>query len=62
MTNRQTYNLVRDNDCHWYLIPADKKQEWNDWCDLDSDDEASWNTPDFAVAIDSPSEIPFYLD
>jgi len=59
---KKKYFLVRDNDCHWYIIEADKQSEWNDWVDLDGDDERCWNVPEFAQAIDSPSEIKFYLE
>ena len=33
MTNRKKYILAQDDDCHWYLIPADQKEEWNEWLD-----------------------------
>ena len=31
------YMLIQDNDCHWYVIPADKFAEFDKWlADLDS--------------------------
>lgn len=53
---------MQDNDCHWYIIPEDKLEAWNEFCNLDPDDEASWNVPDFAKSEDGPSAVPFYLD
>lgn len=62
MTNRKKYSLTRDNDCHWYLIPVENQDDWEAWLDIDSDDEASWNVPDFAEAVDGPHSVEFYLD
>ena len=62
MTNRKKYFLSQDNSCHWYAVLADKKKEWDEWANLDEEDEASWNVPDFASGIDSPSEVQFFLD
>lgn len=60
MTNRQKYFLSQDNSCHWYVIPDDKRQEWEDWCNLDEDDEASWNVPEFAIEVGgSPFRVTF---
>ena len=53
------YKLTQDNDCHWYIIPTDKQEEWDEWLEIDSDDEKSWNVPTFASGIDSPEEIEF---
>lgn len=54
------YRLVQDNDCHWYLIPADKGEEWDEWCDIPDDDERSWDAPDFAQGLNgSPSAVTF---
>jgi len=46
------YIIVSDNDCHRYIIPYIKKNEWDKWQDLDPEDEKSWETPDFAKEID----------
>lgn len=54
------YCIVRDDDCHWYVIPADMMEEWDAWCSLDSDDENSWDPPTWADAIGgSPSTLTF---
>lgn len=54
------YRLVSDNDGHWYLIPENRDEEWNHFCELSPDDEASWTPPSWANAIDgSPSNVTF---
>ena len=45
------YILIQDNNSHWYVIPKDKEDEWNQWCELDTDDEASWEAPEFADEV-----------
>ena len=30
------YMLTTDEDCHWYVIPADKKDEWAVFCEESS--------------------------
>lgn len=54
------YYLDRDGDSHWYIIPAEKRQEWEAFCNLDPDSEASWDTPKWAQALGgSPNNIEF---
>lgn len=54
------YRLVQDNDCHWFIIPADKIGEWDEWCEIDSDDERAWDAPEFAQDLGgSPSNVTF---
>ena len=45
------YILTQDNDSHWYVIPKDKVSKWNEWCELDQDDDASWGAPEFAEEV-----------
>jgi hypothetical protein len=56
MTNRQKYILTTDNDCHWYLIPTEKYDQWNTWLESE-DEETCWNVPSFAKAVDGPHSI-----
>lgn len=49
MTER--YHLTTDNDCHWYVIPVARQQEWNEWLDIPSDDERAWEPPAFALSV-----------
>jgi hypothetical protein len=30
-TLQERYCLVRDDDCHWYVIPADKRKECGEY-------------------------------
>lgn len=53
------FRFVTDNDCHDYLIPADRYGEWDAWRNIPSDDEASWEPPGFAIAIDGYSTFTF---
>lgn len=53
------YKLTQDNDSHWYKIPVDKQKEFDDWLNIDSDNEESWTPPDFAAEIDSPESFIF---
>jgi len=54
------YFLARDPSCHWYLVDASKRVEWMRWADLDEDDEASWNAPDYAQRLEgSVSQVEF---
>lgn len=36
------YILIQDNDCHWYVIPYEREEEWYDWTDSESDDVPDW--------------------
>ncbi len=54
------FRLACDNDSHWFVIPVEKSAEWEAWTDLDPDDAASWEAPDFAIALDGgPTGICF---
>lgn len=56
----ERYFLSVDNDCHWYVIPESRRKEWDAWRDIDEDDEASWNVPDWALAVGgSPTLVTF---
>lgn len=41
-----------DGSCHRYLVPFEFLAEWNQWCELPEDDEASWEAPEWAQRID----------
>jgi len=60
MKNEPRYILVRDNDSHWYVIPCDMTEQWESWLSIDSDDERSWEAPEFAEIVGgSPSLVTF---
>lgn len=45
------FYLTQDNDSHWYVVPVERQQEWDDWCAIDPDDERAWDAPDFAQQV-----------
>lgn len=52
--------FAQDNSTHWYLVPERLRQEWDDWCELDEDDEDLWTPPAGAVPLGtSPSHWTF---
>lgn len=53
------YKIAEDNSCHYYLIPANKQKEWDEWLNIPEDDERSWDAPNFAVAIDGWHRLTF---
>jgi len=54
------YFLDQDNSCHWYLVDASRREEWNAWRELDEDDERSWKAPDCAKSINGgASKVTF---
>lgn len=54
------FQLVQDSDSHWYVIPADKNDEWEEFVTIPEDDERSWDVPAYAVAVGgSPSLVKF---
>ncbi len=42
------YFFDTDNDAHTYLVEADHRKEWEEWVNLDQDDERAWEPPSFA--------------
>lgn len=63
MTNRQKYILDRDDDCHWYLFPIEKKEHFQKWIDIhennDYDNPDYGNQPEWLKSIDSPNRVVF---
>lgn len=47
--------FVTDESSHNYTIPADKIEEWERFTELDEDDPASWDVPDFASRCSDPT-------
>lgn len=52
LKDTEEYIAVKDNDTHRYQIPKSKKGEWDIFCDIPSDDEASWDVPEWAERLD----------
>jgi len=52
--------IDQDSSCHWYLIPLEHRESWEEWSNLDEDDEASWEVPHYAKALGGhPSTVVF---
>lgn len=50
--NIEEYIEANDNDGHRYQIPKSKQEKWDKFLDIPSDDEASWDVPEWADRID----------
>lgn len=50
------YRLVQDDSSHWYVIPAEKSEEWS----VFEEDEDNWNVPEWATSLNgSPHNVTF---
>lgn len=50
MTER--YFVGSDNSGHEYFVPVARREEFDEWAQLPEDDEAGWETPEYATRID----------
>jgi hypothetical protein len=56
----QRFFIGTDQDCHAYIVPADKRTEWEVWNELDQTTSAAWKVPKWAKAIGChPTRITF---
>jgi len=54
------YFLDSDDDGHWYVVKECYRQKWDEWRNLDENDERSWSPPPFAVMLGvHPNQIVF---
>ena len=54
------YFLDQDNDGHWYVIPCENENEWEEWCNILEGDERGWQPPIFARSVGgSPRLVTF---
>lgn len=48
--------LIPDDDGHWYVIPASRKDDWWEWVE----DYDNWEAPEWAKAVGgAPSGVLF---
>ena len=33
-------SLHQDNDCHWYVVPVERTEEFLNWCEEDTESES----------------------
>ena len=48
----EKFYLSSDWDCHEYLVPLNKKEEFEKWAELSDDDEAKWESPEYAISVE----------
>jgi ferric-dicitrate binding protein FerR (iron transport regulator) len=54
------YFFAQDNSSHWYLVDADRREEWQRWCELDDEHPASWDVPEYAQRLEGGvSQVTF---
>jgi hypothetical protein len=34
MKNKKEYIIIPGLDLYWYIIPKDKEEDWNEWCEV----------------------------
>jgi hypothetical protein len=60
MPKEKRYFLSQDGSSHWYIIPLNKMQEWDEWVNIDEDDPEGWKVPDYAQVVGgSPCLVTF---
>lgn len=47
--------LDQDNDCHWYIVPVQYRDEWADWLNGAAED----HPPVYATPVDGPHKVVF---
>ncbi len=52
---RKKYFIDCDQDCHDYLIPVEKREDWEEWNRFDTDNYV----PEYAIPISRVSSIEF---
>ena len=51
--------LARDNSSHYYVIPENRLDAWDDWRSLPDDDQAGWIVPDYATRVAGYQAVRF---
>lgn len=58
--NEHRYKFIRDDDCHWYLIPVSLETVFNQMlANGDDDDWSMFNNTFDEYRCDSPSNFTF---
>lgn len=58
------YFLDQDEDCHWYIVRDDRREEWEAWRNQDyyADDFAAYPPENVAYSIGgAPNQVTFAL-
>ena len=51
------YYLDTDQSGHWYIVPIDRAHEWSEWQELDDDDPAAWDAPEWAQMVGGAPQV-----
>lgn len=54
----QRFFISSDDSGHDYLVPVDRREDWDRWREIPSDDERSWIVPLYAVPFET-SQLTF---
>ena len=57
MDAKTRFFIGQDNECHWYMVDVQFRDEWNKW--LNSDTYPDFDCPTYAVQIDGPHMLTF---
>lgn len=49
--------LTTDQSSHWYVVPANRAEEWLIWCQLPEENEAAWDAPEWAIRVNGAPEL-----
>ena len=55
----QRFFLGCDSSGHDYLVPVERREDFNRWSDLPEDDPEGWEEPSYATRIDGPYTLTF---
>ena len=54
------YFLDADQCGHWFIIPAEKRDEWNEFINIDEDDPLGWEMPEWVIYLNGcPARVTF---
>jgi len=54
------YKFIRDDDCHWYMIPVDQVDKFEEWVQYMEDMDKDYDGPDFdKYGCDDPTRYAF---
>lgn len=57
------YFLDNDDDGHWYLVPVEEREAFEEWLDSDVDEHHIFTAKAYEYMIGGhPNKIEFYLD
>jgi hypothetical protein len=56
----QRYFLAQDGSCHWFLVPEDKRCEWEAWANLPEEEQQC--APEFAKWLEGDPSLVTFTD